>query len=722
MPLLSIIVPLYNEAGTICTVLEKLRTTPFTGGIDREIIVVNDASTDAGAAEVAEYRDAHPDLRLRLVSHEVNAGKGAAIHTGIREASGDYIIIQDADLEYDPADINLLLNPMLQGRADVVYGSRFIGGNPHRILFFWHSIGNKILTWTSNMFTNLNLTDMEIGYKLFKADILKSLPLEEKRFGFEPEVTARIARIPKIRIYEVGISYYGRTYDEGKKIHWRDGVRAIFAILKYNLFLPREKEARPDPPLLADRKAWIVPLLFMLVGLVLAFVAPGTSDEGDSIMHYLYARHAFTYHEHFFNHWAKPLYVLIAAPFAQAGFIGVKLMNLTFTTLMLLFTHRFARRAGLQQPWLAVLCTACMPQVLVLSLSGLTEPMFGFWMMLGFLWLSGGKYARALTWLSFLPFIRSEGLLIFAAVALYILLKKAWRYLPLLAVGHVVYGIAGMLAGKNFLWTLNENPYASLSSIYGNGTWNYFLEHLPDLIGKVLPYFLLLGMLYGAVQLCARFLFRQKSSMRDEELALVYACYVGYFIAHSLFWALGIFNSFGMLRVFLPVLPLAGFICARGILLLSQPIDKALRTRPIQWACIALVVGFLLSGSDYGYMWGRDFDLKADQKAQNRLAAYMKRNIPDYHRYTFYYEPTHLSMALNIDHFDTLQHRTIRNSFEDNRFPSRSFFIWDDWFSKYEGVDSARISSDPRFELLASFEERDPWNQRRVTKLFRKKD
>ena len=178
----------------------------------------------------------HPSQNIQFYQHEVNKGKGAALHTGIREAKGDYVVVQDADLEYDPHEWNLLLKPFLDGFADVVYGSRFMGGNPHRILFYWHSKGNKFLTNLSNMFTNLNLTDMETCYKMFRREHIQSLNLKEQRFGFEPEVTAKISRIPKIRIYEVGISYYGRTYEEGKKIGWRDGFRAIYAILKYNIW------------------------------------------------------------------------------------------------------------------------------------------------------------------------------------------------------------------------------------------------------------------------------------------------------------------------------------------------------------------------------------------------------------------------------------------------------------------------------------------------------
>lgn len=233
---LSIVIPAYNEEKTIGTILEKLASVELAFDLEKELIVVNDCSKDQTEERVREFIVAHPKVKVNYAKHEVNQGKGAAIHTGIQTATGDFVIIQDADLEYDPREYNLLLRPIIEGFADVVYGSRFMGGNPHRILFFWHSIGNKVLTFISNMLTNLNLTDMETCYKLFKADVIKNIKLKEKRFGFEPEVTAKIARLPDIRIYEVGISYYGRTYKEGKKIGWRDGFRAIWCILKYNLF------------------------------------------------------------------------------------------------------------------------------------------------------------------------------------------------------------------------------------------------------------------------------------------------------------------------------------------------------------------------------------------------------------------------------------------------------------------------------------------------------
>jgi len=233
---LSIVIPAYNEAATIHLILDKIKTVELLHNVDKEVIIVNDCSSDGTGEAILKYQHAHPDFPIRYLEHHVNSGKGAALHTGIRHATGDFVIVQDADLEYDPREYNLLLQPMLEGVADVVFGSRFMGGNPHRILFFWHSIGNKFLTSLSNAFTNLNLTDMETCYKLFRRPVIQSLDLREKRFGFEPEVTAKVARIPGIRIYEVGISYYGRTYAEGKKINWKDGLRAIYCILKYNLF------------------------------------------------------------------------------------------------------------------------------------------------------------------------------------------------------------------------------------------------------------------------------------------------------------------------------------------------------------------------------------------------------------------------------------------------------------------------------------------------------
>ena len=236
MKKLSIIIPVYNEERTILQVLNKLVTIKLIQSVERELVIVNDNSTDESEKIILNFKKDNPKTEIQYFKHEKNKGKGAALNTAFSKVTGDIIIIQDADLEYDPEEFNRLLKPILDGFADVVYGSRFKGSNPHRALFFWHTVGNNFLTFLSNMFSNLNLTDMETCYKMIKKEIIQSIEINENRFGIEPEITAKISKIKGVRIYEVGISYYGRTYEEGKKIGWKDGFRAIYCIVKYNLF------------------------------------------------------------------------------------------------------------------------------------------------------------------------------------------------------------------------------------------------------------------------------------------------------------------------------------------------------------------------------------------------------------------------------------------------------------------------------------------------------
>jgi glycosyltransferase involved in cell wall biosynthesis len=232
---LSIIIPCYNEAGTIAVLLDKVADAHLPGGIEKEIIVINDYSQDDTELMIQEYVEDNPQVGITYIRHPFNKGKGAAVQSGIQAATGDYLLIQDADLEYNPKEYALLLEPILSGDADIVYGSRFMGGNPHRILFFWHTLGNKLLTFISNLLTNMNLTDAHTCFKLIPTSTMRSLGLREQRFAFDAELNVKVARLPGIRIYEVGISYYGRTFAEGKKIRLRDAFRTVYCLVKYSV-------------------------------------------------------------------------------------------------------------------------------------------------------------------------------------------------------------------------------------------------------------------------------------------------------------------------------------------------------------------------------------------------------------------------------------------------------------------------------------------------------
>ena len=462
--------------------------------------------------------------------------------------------------------------------------------------------------------------------------------------------------------------------------------------------------------------AWVI-FLFFIAGLVLIFIAEGTADEGDSVMHYLYARHAFEYPQNFLDQWAKPLYVLIVAPIAQLGFHAVKFLNLLFSCGTLLLTYKTGRKLELNDSWMAVILTAFAPLFMIVTLSGLTEPLFAFWMMAGLYGIIAGYRKSSIILLSFLPFIRSEGLIVLCVLLLYLLVKKWFKLIPLLLTGHLVYALIGWPYYGNPLWVFTELNYATLHSAYGKGHWTDFFKGMPLILGWPIYILLIIGLLYGLYLLIAKYLLKNKKVTTDEELFLIYGCFLGNFVGHTVFWALGIFNSFGLLRVMIGVVPLMGLISLRGLNFFSY----SFRSRALKYLVLFYVIVFPFSGNHYSFKWKRDFSLKADQIAELRMADYIKKNYPDYKKSVFYYEACWVSVVLDINHFDNSRHKRFLNSFAENSFPDHCFLVWDDWFARVEGrVELQQLLDDPRFKLLQTFEEKDVWGVTRTVKLFRK--
>lgn len=471
-----------------------------------------------------------------------------------------------------------------------------------------------------------------------------------------------------------------------------------------------------------DRRVAFAVLGFGFLLLVFSFLVPGTGDEGDSLMHYYYARYAFRYPAHFFDHWAKPLYVLVAAPFAQLGFWGLKLMNLLLATANLWLCYRLARQLLMPRAWLAPLALAFIPMNIVLTYSGLTEPLFAFVLLLGILQLAADKWYPALIILSFLPFVRSEGLVICLLVLLYLLYKEKYSLLPVLGLGHIVYSLLGYPVHRDLLWVFNKMSYATWGSAYGRGNWGHFFNRLPETAGALVAVLVFAGM-FSALILLLRWLRRKTDENETKRLFLVYGVFFSYFLAHTVFWALGIFNSMGLLRVMVGIMPFMALVALAGmdyICSVAEPWPRA--EKIMRYVFIFLLVVYPFSGHVFGYKWQRDFGLKADQKAQARMADFIKEKYPDYKNFEFYYEPCYPGVVLGQNWFDEKQHRRLLGAFERNQFQPGCFIIWDDWFAVVEGhVALEPLEKDGRFEKIQVFEEKDYWGKTRTSVLFRKK-
>lgn len=467
-----------------------------------------------------------------------------------------------------------------------------------------------------------------------------------------------------------------------------------------------------------EKAVRLLTFTFFIILVVLLFASSTTTDEGDSLMHYLYAKHAFRYPAHFFDQWAKPVYVLVMAPFAQFGFAAVQLVNISFTVANFYLVYRVAAQVGIPKAWMASLIYAATPLSVLVSFSGLTEPMFACATLLAILLLQQKKLYASLLLFSFLPFIRSEGLLICGVIFLYLLVIEKYDLIPLLLFGHIFYSLAGFFIHHDLMWVFNKLSYATLSSAYGSGRWFHFFNVMPEITGVVVKYLLWAGVFYGFI-LVVRYLRKRITKIEEEELWLVYGIFAVVFLGHIVFWALGIFNSMGLIRPIAGITPLIAIIALRGILYMSASVQQWKAGVYFQYILLAAVVFFPFTSNVYAYKWKRDFELKADQQAQLQLVKYIKQHYPEYNRQVMYHVLPWVSIQLKQDWFDPGRHIHINDAFTRNQFKKSELFIWDDWFAVVEGkAPLEAVRKDGRFKEVIMFEAKDYWGNVRKTVLF----
>lgn len=470
---------------------------------------------------------------------------------------------------------------------------------------------------------------------------------------------------------------------------------------------------------LFDKKifAWILVALFFASGVALAFIASGTCDEGDSVMHYQFARWAPLHHELFFNHWAKPVYVLIASLPAQFGIHGIKLFNVTVSAMALVFTLLVASRLAISRFSLAALFMMMSPGLIVYSLSGLTEPLFALVLIISIWLYLNDKIFWSIILISFLPFVRSEGLMMCGVFGALLLLEKRWKMLPLLMFGHLVYGIAGYSIHHSFLWTFTEIPYVGKVNNYGQGEWNHFFKNILVIIGIPLYALLGFGVVAGIKKLFGRKLFLE----HKRELFLIYGCFSAYFFGHVIFWRFGIFHSFGMLRVLVAILPLMAIIELRGFNFAMDWIGSQVIKNLVQISVVSYVIIFPFAPNPYAWNYKRDFCGNASQEVMNEMGNYIRANYAGYKECNYYFDANYTSIVMEVDFFDKKVCRSTWETWESP--PHKSFLIWDDWYSVVEvGTKLENLMNDNRFELVKEFSREVPGDNNRRVVLFKSKD
>lgn len=465
-----------------------------------------------------------------------------------------------------------------------------------------------------------------------------------------------------------------------------------------------------------EKEEWFILISLVIVAIIMAVIAltaNGTGDWADAINHYLYAKYAFQHPENFLNHWAKPVYVLFTAPIAQAGFTAIKFYNIAMVIGTIWVTWRVGKLLEIDRSWLVVFLIVTAPMTGYQSLSGLTEPMFACWMMLGIYWLIKENFSIALLWLSFLPFVRSEGLIIFCVLVLYLLIKQKWYLLPLLSIGHIIYGIVGHFYYGDFLWIFNKMSYATLDGAYGSGPFWHFADKMHTVIGDFQPALLLIGLASGLVALIQYW--RGKTIFSKEKLWLVYGIAVAYFLAHSIFWHFGIFNSFGLLRVMIGVVPLFALIMVEGINELIRFFPTKNRVtweRSFLGILVVLLFLYLHKKIDYRFHYFQN----AAQEGQNQLVAKYKSTYSDY---TYFFDAIHLALALEADCFDPSIHRKNPQLFTGEPIPAKSLIFWDDVFTGRElKIPLEKLEKDNRFKLIECLETGTWENPKPKTCLF----